>query len=147
MKSFMNRKASHEYYFIEDFEAGIVLKGTEIKSLRAGRLSFKDSFATIKEGEVWLLNLHISPYDKEAHFNHEPERKRKLLLNKREIRKLTRKVEEQGMTIVPKSVYINAKGLAKVKISLAKGKHNYDKREVLMKKDQQRDLDRRIKYN
>jgi SsrA-binding protein len=147
MKSFKNRKASHEYYFLEDFEAGIVLKGTEIKSIRAGKLSFKDTFAIVRDGEVWLQKLHISQYDKEAHFNHEPERQRKLLLNKREIRKLLRKVEEQGMTIVPREVYINAKGLAKVKIALAKGKHNYDKRDVLMKKDQQRDLDRRLKYS
>lgn len=143
IKQINNRKARHEYLFIETYEAGIVLKGTEIKSVRQGKVSFTDSFASIdKNGEVWLLNLHISPYEKTTYFNHDAKRPRKLLLNRREIKKINSKIIEGGMTLIPVSMYINDKSLCKVEIALAKGKKNYDKREDMQKKDQQRDLDR-----
>lgn len=143
LREMKNKKARHEYFFIETYEAGIVLSGTEIKSIRQGKVSFKDSFARIdKNGEVWLLNFHISPYEKSTYFNHEATRPRKLLLNKREIKKINSKIIEGGMTLIPASIYINEKSLCKVEIALAKGKKNYDKREVMQKKDQQRDMDR-----
>ena len=140
MQEFKNRKAQHDYFFIQELEAGIVLKGTEIKSIRLGRLNFKDSYARIDDGEVWLYNLHISPYGKTTYFNHEPTRKRKLLLNKHEIRKLKIKIEQDGMTLVPSMIYINEKSKCKVMIALAKGKKNYDKRETLKEKDLERAL-------
>ncbi len=143
MKQMINRKAKHEYYFVDKFEAGIALQGTEIKSIRQGKVSFKDSFARIdKKGEVWLLNLHITPYEKSTYFNHEATRPRKLLLNRREIKKLNSKIIEGGMTLIPASMYINDKGLCKVELALAKGKKNYDKREVMQKRDQKLDMDR-----
>jgi SsrA-binding protein len=146
MRKFRNKKAAHNFYFLEEFEAGIALKGTEIKSIRTGKISFKDSYARVEDNEVWLYSLHISPYSHAGNFNHEPERKRKLLLHKREIRKLRKKVEEKGMTLVPKEIYINEDGMAKVVIALAKGKKVYDKREVLQKKDQAREMQRKMKY-
>lgn len=142
MKSIKNRKAEHDYYIIQTMEAGIVLKGTEIKSIRSGKVSFKDSYAKIENGECWLLNLHISPWEKASFFNHEPERKRKLLLNRHEIKRLKVKVDEQGMTLVPVELYINETGKCKVKLALAKGKHSYDKRESLQKKDLERERER-----
>ncbi len=144
-KKFRNRKASFQYYFIEELEVGIALSGTEIKSLRDGKMSFKDSYARIEEGEVWLVNLHISPYEKGTYFNHDPERKRKLLLHRREIKRLLAKTQEKGMTLVPKEIYINDKGLAKVTLALAKGKHLYDKRESVKERDDKRDLERALK--
>jgi len=126
-------------------EAGVALKGSEIKSIREGKLSFKDSYASIDAGEVWLYNLHISPYKFDSNFALDPERKRKLLLNKREIKKIKGQVDEKGVTLIPSAVYINDKGLAKVKLALAKGKRQYDKREDIKKKDIQRDLDRNLK--
>jgi SsrA-binding protein len=140
-----NKKASHDYFFIQEWEAGIVLQGTEIKSIRLGKVNFKDSYARIENGEIWLYNLHIGLYEHGNINNHEPERKRKLLLRRQEIRKMTNKVEEKGMTLVPKSIYITDKGLAKLSLALAKGKRLYDKRDVLQKKDEQRELQRRIK--
>jgi len=145
MKIFKNRKARHNYFFIQELEAGIVLKGSEIKSIRDGKLSFKDSYASVDAGEVWLYNLHISPYKYDSNFALDPERKRKLLLNKREIKKIKGQVDEKGVTLIPSAVYINDKGLAKVKIALAKGKRQYDKREDIKKKDIQRDLERNLK--
>lgn len=138
MISFKNRRALHNYHVIQKIEAGIVLKGTEIKSIRAGKLNFKDSYARIIDGECWLLNLHISPWEKSAYFNHEAERRRKLLLHRYEIRRLRTKVDEQGMTLIPLEVFINEAGFCKVTLALAKGKHSYDKRESI----KQRDLDR-----
>jgi SsrA-binding protein len=146
MRKFRNKKAFHNYYFLEELEAGIALKGTEIKSIRAGKISFKDSYARVEDDEVWFYNLHISPYSHAGNFNHEPERKRKLLLHKREIRKLKKKVEERGMTLVPKELFINEDGLAKVVLTVAKGKKLYDKREVLQKKDEAREMQRKMKY-
>lgn len=145
MRVFRNRKAAHNFFFIQEYEAGIVLKGTEIKSIRAGKLSFKDSYGKIEDGEVWLINLHISSYEHCGSFDHDPERKRKLLLNKREIRKIRQNIEEKGMTLVPKEIYINDKGLAKVKLAIAQGKKKYDKREALRKKDEIRELQRKLK--
>ncbi|PKN74920.1 MAG: SsrA-binding protein [Candidatus Cloacimonetes bacterium HGW-Cloacimonetes-2] len=138
MKSFKNRKASHDYFIVQKIEAGIVLKGTEIKSIRAGKLNFKDSYAKIEHGECWLFNFHISPWENAAFFNHQAERKRKLLLHSNEIKRLKTKVDEQGMTLVPLEIYINDAGLCKLSLALAKGKKLHDKRDSI----QQRDLDR-----
>ena len=143
MKIFKNRKAAHNYYFFQELEAGIILKGTEIKSIRAGKLSFKDSFAKIENNEIWLHNLHISVYEKGNIFNHDPERKRKLLLNRREIKKLKYQVEERGMTLIPKDFYINDAGLAKMTLALVRGKKLYDKRDTLRKKDEMLEIKRR----
>lgn len=145
MKSFVNRKAAHDYFFVEEFEAGIILKGTEIKSIRQGRINFKDAYARVIDKELWLFNLHISPFEKTTFFNHEPERKRKLLMKKQEINRLQRKVDEQGMTLVPKNMYLNDKGLCKVTLCLAKGKKTYDKRETLHRKEQEQEMKRRMK--
>jgi SsrA-binding protein len=147
MKSIKNRKAEHEYYIIQTLEAGIVLTGTEIKSVRAGKLNFKDSYAKIENNECWLLNFHISPWEKAAFFNHEPERKRKLLLNRSEIKKLKTKVEELGMTLIPLEIYINEMGRCKLKLALAKGKKFFDKKDQLQKKDLERERDRENKYD
>ncbi len=145
MKIFKNRKARHNYFFIQELEAGIALKGSEIKSIRDGKLSFKDSYASVDAGEVWLYNLHISPYKFDSNFALDPERKRKLLLNRREIKKIKGQIDEKGVTLIPSEVYVNDKGLAKVKIALAKGKRQYDKREDIKKKDVMRDMQRDIK--
>ena len=143
-----NRKAKFEYFFVEEWEAGIVLKGTEIKSIREGKVKFKDSYARIDaNNEVWLFNLHISPYEKGSYFNHEAERKRKLLLNAREIKRMKHKTEEQGMTLIPKRIYINESGKCKVLIALAKGKKLYDKRDSLQEKQLNREDQRRSKHN
>jgi SsrA-binding protein len=145
IKEFRNRKAGFNYYFIQEFEAGLVLLGTEIKSIRAGKLSFKDSYAAIEGREVWLHNLHISPYSHGGYSNHDPERVRKLLLNRREIMKMQTKVEELGMTLVPKNIYINGRGKVKVTLCLAKGKKLYDKREVMQEQTSKREKERMIK--
>ena len=118
----LNRKARHEYIIIENFECGIVLTGTEIKSIRAGRVNFKDSYASVEKGELWLFNLHIAPYENGSYYNHKPERDRKLLMTKREIIRLNSKVREKGLTIVPLSIYLKNNRWAKVEIALARGK-------------------------
>jgi len=143
---FLNRKAAHDYFFVSDVEAGIVLRGTEIKSIRAGKINFKDSFAKVLDGEVWVFNLHISPYEKSTYFNHEPERKRKLLLHRREIKRLKNKIEQDGMTLIPRKIYINDRGRCKVLLALAKGKKSFDKRESIKERDEQRDMEKRVKY-
>ena len=145
MLEFKNKKAEHDYFFVQEIEAGIVLRGTEIKSIRLGRINFKDSYARVVDGEVWVYNLHISPYEKTTYFNHEPERKRKLLLHSREIKRLTNKVDQDGMTLVPKKIYINEKGKCKVMLALAKGKKLFDKRDTIQAKDMKRDMERRSK--
>ncbi len=142
MKSIKNRRASHEYYIVQSYEAGIALQGTEIKSIRAGKVNFKDSFAKVERGECWLHNLHISPWEKASYFNHDAERKRKLLLHKHEINRLKTKVDEQGMTLVPLEILINEHGLCKIIIALAKGKNYFDKRDSLHQKDLQREKER-----
>jgi SsrA-binding protein len=145
MKIFKNRKAYHNYFFLQEFEAGIVLQGTEVKSVRSGKLNFKDSFARIEDNEIWLYHMHISVYERGSYSNHEPERKRKLLLNRREIKKIMKYTEEKGMTLIPKEVLINDKGLVKVNVAIAKGKKTYDKRDTLKEKDALRDAQRRMK--
>jgi SsrA-binding protein len=139
-----NKKARHDYEIINTYEAGIVLKGTEVKSIRAGKINISDSYAKIKNGEVWLINAHISEYEKGNYNNHDPLRDRKLLLNKREIRKLISYTQEKGMTLVPLKVYFK-KGKAKIELAVAKGKKLYDKREDIAKKDLQREYQRKIK--
>lgn len=145
MKSIKNRRALHEFFIIQKLEAGLALKGTEIKSIRAGMINFKDSFAKIDKGECWLCNLHISPWEKASYFNHDAERPRKLLLHKNEIGRLKAKVEEQGMTLIPLEMYINDRGRCKLTLALAKGKKFYDKRESLQKRDVERDRAREDK--
>ncbi len=137
-----NKKASHEYFLIERFVAGIQLTGTEIKSIRAGKATLADSYCAFTEMELFVKNMHISEYKMGSYNNHEPKRDRKLLLTKRELKKLSGKVKEKGFTLVPVSLFINDKGLAKLEIALAKGKHTYDKRESLKQKDSQREIER-----
>lgn len=141
----VNRKARYEYHILQTYEAGIVLKGTEVKSLRAGKANLVDSYAVIKEMEVWLLSLHISEYEHGNISNHEPTRDRKLLLNKSEIRKLIGKTKEKGLTLIPLRLYFK-NGKVKVELALAKGKKVYDKRESIAKRDVQREQERRFKY-
>ncbi len=139
-----NRKARHDYTIIDTMEAGIVLQGTEIKSIRNSRINLKDGFVRIRNGEAFLYNVHISPYEQGNIFNHDPLRTRKLLLHKKQIAKLIGETKNKGITIVPLKVYIKD-GYAKVLIGLAKGKKDYDKRETLKRKDQDRQLQRVIK--
>lgn len=139
-----NRKARHDYTIIDTIEAGIVLKGTEIKSIRAGRINLKDGYATIRNGEIYLQNVHISPYEQGNNFNHDPVRTRKLLMHKRQIARLIGETKTSGVTLIPLKVYIKD-GYAKVLIGLAKGKKKYDKREDLKRKDQQREIQRAMK--
>jgi SsrA-binding protein len=142
--SVTNKKAFHNYEILERFEAGIVLRGTEVKSLRAGRASFKDAYATIVNGEVWIFNFHISPYEHGNVYNHEPTRPRKLLLHKREIKRLYGKTEERGLTLVPLQYYFK-QGKVKFEIALARGKKIYDKRKDIAKKDMERQAQRELK--
>ncbi len=141
----VNRKARHEYSIVQTYEAGIVLQGTEVKSLRSGKANLVDSYANIKDGEVWLVGAHISVYEQGNINNHEPTRTRKLLLNRNEIRKLIVKVKEKGLTLIPLRLYFK-NGKVKVELALAKGKKVYDKREAIAKRDLLRDQERRIKY-
>lgn len=141
----VNRKARHEYAILQTYEAGIVLQGTEVKSLRQGKANLVDSYATIKEGEVWLIGTHISEYTQGNINNHNPTRERKLLLNKNEIRRLIGKVKEKGLTLIPLRLYFK-NGNVKVELALAKGKKVYDKRESIAKRDFERGQERRIKY-
>ena len=133
-----NRKARHDYLIEETFEAGIALSGTEVKSLRQGRATITEAFAGDKEGELYLFNAHVPEYLAGSRFNHEPRRPRKLLLHKREIRKLIAAVRRDGMTLVPLAVYFNDRGMAKVELALARGKHRYDKRAAVKARDWKR---------
>jgi SsrA-binding protein len=139
-----NRKARHEYHILDSWEAGLVLTGPEVKSLRAGKVSFKDAFARVEQGEVWLYSLHISPYDQANRWNQDPERPRKLLLHGHEIRKLIGKVEEKGLTLVPLDLFFRG-GYAKTTLALAKGKQLHDKRETLKRRTQEREARRAIR--
>lgn len=139
-----NRSAGHDYLLIDRYEAGLVLTGTETKSVRAGQVNLKDSFAQIRNGEAWLLNCHISPYEYGNRQNHESMRSRKLLLHAQEIRKLTGKVQEKGLTLIPTKIYLK-NGRIKVEIALAKGKKVYDKRETERRKDADREVRKAIK--
>lgn len=139
-----NKKARHDYTILETYEAGIVLTGTEIKSVRNGRINLKDGFARVRNGEVWLENVHISPYEQGNQFNVDPLRNRKLLLRKKEIGKLLGAAQGSGITLVPLRVYLKH-GFAKLLLGVAKGKHTYDKRETLKRRDQDRELQRVMK--
>jgi SsrA-binding protein len=139
-----NRKALHDYFIEDTYEAGIALTGTEIKSVRAARVNLRDGFVQIRSGEAWLLNVHISPYDFGNRENHEPRRERKLLLHQREIRKLQSKVAERGWTIVPLRMYLKD-GRAKIEIALVRGKRLYDKRDAVAERDADRELRRAVK--
>ncbi len=134
-----NRRASFEYFFLETYTVGMVLFGTEVKSIRQNKLNLTDSYCLIHEGELYVRNLHISPYEKSNHFNHEPLRDRKLLLRKKELKRLNLKLKDQGLTIIPKRLFINEMGLVKLEIALAKGKKLYDKRETIKERDQSRE--------
>lgn len=139
-----NRKAYHDYHIEETFEAGMVLTGTEVKSIRSGRLNLKDSYARVENSEVYVHNMHISPYEQGNRFNHEPLRKRKLLLHRREISRLVGLTREKGYTLVPTKVYAK-KGFIKMEIALAKGKKQYDKRDALAEKEAKREVERAFK--
>lgn len=139
-----NRKARHDYFVEERYEAGIVLTGTEIKSIRAARVNLKDSYAEVVNGDVWLNQMHISPYEKGNRFNHDPLRKRKLLLNRSEISKMVGKVQQQGMTLIPLKIYLK-QGLAKIELGLCKGKKTYDKRDDLANRDAKRQMERDLR--
>ncbi|MCI5848850.1 MAG: SsrA-binding protein SmpB [Lachnospiraceae bacterium] len=141
-----NKKAYHDYFIEETFEAGIALHGTEVKSLRMGKCSVKESFVRIEKGEVYVYNMHISPYEKGNIFNKDPLRTRKLLLHKSEIRKMTGAIAQKGYTIVPLKVYLKG-SLVKVEIGLARGKKLYDKRQDIAKKDQRREAERNYKIS
>ena len=139
-----NRKARHDYEILETFEAGMVLTGSEVKSLRAGRANLKDSYARIDRGEAFLLNAHISPYAAASHFGHEPERNRKLLLHRSEIDKLNGRIQERGLTVIPLKIYFK-NGRAKVLIGVGRGKKAYDKRESIKQRDTKREIDRAMR--
>lgn len=136
-----NRKARFEYEILDTFESGIVLVGSEVKSLRQGKANLQDSYALVKNGEVWLLNMHINPYEQANQFNHDPLRTRKLLLNKSEIAKLQIKTNEKGLTLIPLKLYFK-KGIAKVELGIGKGKKLYDKRESIKERDVTREMQR-----
>lgn len=141
-----NKKARHDYFIEEVYEAGIVLTGTEIKSIRAGRCSIKESFCSIdKNGELYIYGMHISPYEQGNRFNVEPLRDRKLLLHKKEINKLIGTLKTSGLTLVPLNVYLNEEGRCKLEIGLARGKKNYDKRDTIAKRDADRKMERAMK--
>jgi len=140
-----NKKAFFNYEHIETLEAGISLLGSEVKSIREGKISLKESYAEIKEGEVFLINCHVSPYDPANIFNHDPLREKKLLLHRREIKRLIGKIKEKGLTLVPVKVLLNDKGKVKVEIALAKGKRVYQKRDAIRQRDQDREMRAELK--
>ena len=136
-----NRKAFHDYEILDKLEAGIELRGTEVKSLRNGKVQMADAYARVEDGELYLVGLHISPYEKTAYGNHEPTRKRRLLAHRREIRRLAGKLNERGLTLVPLSLYFR-RGWAKVELGLARGKRQYDKRQDIKRREHQRQIER-----
>ncbi|WP_447978620.1 SsrA-binding protein SmpB [Candidatus Nitrospira bockiana] len=140
-----NRKAFHDYHIEDKLEAGIVLKGTEVKSLREGKVNLRDSYASVEQGEVLLHHCHISPYSHGNIMNHDPDRSRKLLLHRKEINKLLGRTQQQGLTIVPLRLYFTAQGKAKVEIGLAKGKKQYDRRESIKAREAGREVERAMK--
>jgi SsrA-binding protein len=140
----LNRKAFHDYEILDKFEAGIALTGTEVKSIRAGLVTLKDSFVEIHDQEAFLLRCHITPYLNASFFNHEPERKRKLLLNKREIHRLDQKVKERGFSIIPLQLYLTPKGMVKIEIALVRGKRAFEKKQKLKERDIKREMDRDV---
>ncbi len=141
----VNKSAFHNYQILETLEAGISLQGSEVKSVRAGRVSLKESYGDVKAEEVFLVKCHISPYEAANIFNHEPLRDRKLLLHRREIRRLTGKIKERGLTLIPTKILINDKGKIKVELALVRGKREYEKREAIKKRDTDREIRAEIK--
>lgn len=141
----VNKKAYRDFYIAERFDAGLSLAGSEVKSLRAGAADIKGSYARIEEGQCWLVGATIAHYEQAGVFNHEPKRKRKLLLHKAQIRKIREKVEHRGFTLVPLRIYFNEKSLAKIELALARGKRQYDKRRSIGEREQKKDIDRSIK--
>lgn len=141
----VNKTVSHDYLILETFEAGLALVGSEVKSVRGGRVSLKESFAEVRDGEVFLVKCHISPYEAANIFNHDPLRERKLLLHRREIRRLTGKTQERGLTLVPTKVLINDRGKIKLELALVRGKRQYEKREAIKKRDADREIRAEIK--
>ena len=139
-----NRKARHEYHFDDTYEAGLVLMGSEIKSIRAGRVSLQEGFVLFEEGEAWLVNVHIAQYEAASRQNHEPKRRRKLLLHRRQIDRLHGRTREKGYTVIPTKLYLKD-GRAKVEIALVRGKRQYDKRQTIAKRDAKRQVERAIK--
>lgn len=140
-----NKKASFEFHLVQTYSAGIMLTGTEVKSIREGKASLSDAFCIITNGELWIKNMHISEFKQGSYNNHEPKRMRKLLLNKAELRKIESKLKEKGNTLIPVKLYFNERGFAKLDISLARGKKTFDKREDLKKKDQEREIRRVVR--
>ncbi len=140
-----NKKAYHNYEIVESFEAGVALVGSEVKSLREGRISLKDSYGEVRNGEVFLLQAHISPYEPANRFNHDPLRERKLLLHRQEIKRLIGKIREKGYTLIPTKVMFNDKGKVKVEISLAKGKRAYQKKQAIKERDLEREMQAELK--
>ena len=140
-----NRKARHDYFIIESFEVGIVLSGTEIKSVRGGHVNLKDGYARIEKGELWLMNVHIAPYDKGTIYNKEPMRPRKLLARKSQILKLFSQVREKGLTLIPLAMYIKEGKKAKIELALAKGKQQHDKRDATAERDADRQIARELR--
>ncbi len=138
----VNRKAKFEYHLLGSFKAGLVLTGTEIKSIRLGRVSIAEAYCVLQQGEFYVKGMNIQPYEMGGYTNHEPVRDRKLLLNRTEIKKIERRIQEKGMTLVPLRLYISERGHAKLEIALAEGKKKFDKRDTIKDRDQQRDLDR-----
>lgn len=141
-----NKKAGFEYFFVQTFRAGLVLYGTEIKSIRKGKVNLSDSYCLFSKGELWVHDMHISEYRFGSYYNHQAKRTRKLLLKKNELRKLENKSKEKGFTIIPTLLFVDERGYAKLEIALCKGKHSYDKRETIKLKDNKRELERALKY-
>jgi SsrA-binding protein len=139
-----NRKARHDYELMDTFEAGLVLTGSEIKSIRAGRVNIRDGFVHPRGDELWLLNVHIAPYEQAGMFTHDPRRPRKLLLHRREIDRIVARIQEKGLTVVPTMLYLT-RGIAKVEIALARGKRQYDKRRSIRERESQRQIERSIR--
>lgn len=141
----LNRKASYLYNFIQTYEAGILLSGPEVKSIKAGNANMSDAYCMVEHGEVWIKNLNINPYKQGTELDYNPKQNRKLLLNKEEIRKIERKISEKGLTLIPYKIYLSDRGIIKVEIVLVSGKKSYDKRESIKEKDEKRNLDRNFK--
>jgi len=140
-----NRKARHEYFILEAMETGIVLSGTEIKSVREGSVNLRDGYAKVDDGELWLYNVYISPYEKGTHYNKEPMRRRKLLVHKKEILKLLSKIREKGLTLIPLSMYLKDGKRAKIELAIAKGRQVHDKRDAIAERDVEREISRSMK--
>src|SRR5688500_9516397 len=145
MTEIRNRQAYYDYFIDDKYDAGMVLTGTEVKSLRAGRASFNDSYCYFHHGEMWIKSLHIAEYSHGTSSNHDPVRERKLLLNKKELRKIESKIKEKGSTVVPLRIFFSEKGIAKIELGLGKGKKLYDKRETIKQKDNEREMKKFIR--